>query len=69
MKMITMTTIIVLAVYISGVWAAYYQLLYWYDKNEEDSYEPQKHFMLSMLSWFVYPLYGVLWLINCKERE
>lgn len=56
--------IIVLALYISGVWVAYFQLQRWYNEELEVSNEVQVLFMLSMLSWIIYPVYGVTWLIN-----
>ena len=59
-----MTIIIVLALYISGVWVAYFQLQRWHDEELEITNEVQVLFMLSMLSWIIYPVYGVTWLIN-----
>ena len=56
--------IIVLALYISGVWVAYSQLQRWHNEELEVPNEVQILFMLSMLSWIIYPVYGVTWLIN-----
>ena len=63
-----MTTFITLAIYIVGVWMAYNQIQRWNDHEITDKDEYQTLFMLSMLSWAIYPLYGLVWLIK-KGRE
>ena len=63
-----MTTFITLAIYIVGVWMAYNQIQRWSDHEITEKDEYQTLFMLSMLSWAVYPLYGLVWLIK-KARE
>ena len=63
-----MTTFIILAIYIVGVWMAYNQIQRWSDHEVTDKDEYQTLFMLSMLSWAIYPLYGLVWLIK-KGRE
>ena len=66
--MATCTTI-TLAIYIIGVFAAYFQILRWNEKpiTKEDEY--QVLFMLSMLSWLIFPVYCLAWLFRkCEER-
>ena len=63
-----MTTFIILAIYIVGVWVAYNQIQRWSDHEITEKDEYQTLFMLSMLSWAIYPLYGLVWLIK-KGRE
>ena len=64
-----MMTFIVLAVYISGVLMAFYQLQKWHEKEPKNMEEFQALFMLSMLSWLIYPVYGLAWLYNKCEEE
>lgn len=65
----TILTIIVLAAYLAGVWVAYFQLLRWHGKKTSCIHEAQVLFMLSMLSWFIYPVYWMAWLIKCDREE
>ena len=64
-----MTTFIILAIYIIGVWAAFFQLQRWNQKEVKDGDEHQTLFILSMLSWLIYPLYGLVWLIRKGKEE
>jgi hypothetical protein len=59
-----MLTTIVLAVYIAGVYVAFLQLQKWagHTVSKEDEY--QILFILSLLSWMVFPLYGLVWIIH-----
>lgn len=57
-----MNTLIVLLIYIVGVYAAYFQLQKWATCKVTEDDEYQVLFMVSLLSWFVYPLYWGLWL-------
>ena len=47
---------------------AYNQIQRWSDHEITEKDEYQTLFMLSMLSWAIYPLYGLVWLIK-KGRE
>ena len=64
-----MITFITLAIYIIGVWAAHYQLLRWSDTEITSTDECQILFTWSMLSWLIYPSYGILWLIKSFKEE
>ena len=64
-----MTTFITLSIYIIGVWVAFFQLQHWSQKKVKDGDEYQTLFMLSMLSWLIYPLYGLVWLIRKGKEE
>ena len=64
-----MTIFITLAIYIIGVWAAFFQIHHWSQKEVKDGDEYQTLFMLSMLSWLIYPLYGLVWLIRKGKEE
>jgi bacteriorhodopsin len=59
-----MMTFTVLAIYILGVIMAFYQLQEWHKEEARNIKEFQTLFMLSMLSWLIYPIYGVVWLIK-----
>jgi len=63
-----MTTIIVLFVYIIGVYIAYSQIQKWADcELKGDDYYTV--FTFSLLSWLVFPIYGIVWIINKCEVE
>lgn len=64
-----MVTFIVLLVYISGVYAAYFQIQRWakHELNDEDEY--QTLFVLSLFSWLIYPLYGLIWLMKKNKKR
>lgn len=64
-----MKTWIVLIVYIAGVFAAYFQIQRWERHEATSRDEYQTLFMLSMLSWIIYPLYGIICLIRKAEEE
>lgn len=57
-----------LAVYIIGVWVAYFQIQRWCKKNTSEEYY-QMVFLLSTLSWAVYILYGIAWLFKNQKEE
>lgn len=64
------TTFIILVVYILGVYTAYYQIQRWadYEVSGEDEYRTL--FLLSLFSWLIYPIFGLIWLIRkVKELE
>ena len=63
-----MESIIVLIVYIVGVYIAYRQLLRWNDGAATQE-EYQMLFMFSLLSWLIYPLYGIVWLYRKYGEE
>ena len=64
-----MVTFIVLAVYIVGVYLAYFQVQKWADHEITEVDECQTAFMLSLLSWMVYPLYGLACIIRNAREE
>lgn len=59
-----MESIIVLIIYVVGVCMAYRQLLRWNDGAATQVEEYQMLFMFSLLSWLIYPLYGIVWLLR-----
>ena len=63
-----MAAIIVLIIYVIGVWVAYFQLCRWSDASDYDEDGYQILFMLSTLSWAVYPIYGIIWILD-KVKE
>ena len=63
-----MESIIVLIVYIVGVCMAYRQLLCWNDGAATQE-EYQMLFMFSLLSWLIYPLYGIVLLHRKYGKE
>lgn len=65
----SMAAIIVLTIYIVGVYVAYFQVQKWADHEVQDKDEYQMLFMLSLLSWLVYPLYVVVWIIRKEQEE
>ena len=65
----TITTFIMLAAYITGVWTAYFQLLRWHGGEPNDDRGAQLLFMLSMLSWLIYPVYWITKLIYINEED
>ena len=64
-----MMTIIVLLVYIVGVYMAYFQIQRWAGHKLGDWDEYEAVFTFSLFSWLVYPIYGVVWLINKSQEE
>ena len=62
-----MTEFIVLILYVWGVYTAYFQLQKWAEHKPISEEEYQTLFTLSLLSWLVYPLYGIIYLF--KECE
>lgn len=63
-----METIIVLALYIIGVYVAYFQIQRWADHEVTEHDEYQLLFILSLASWLIYPVYVLVSLIR-KARE
>lgn len=64
-----MMTLIVLLVYVSGVYLAYYQIQKWADHDVKEGEEYQTLHMLSLLSWLIYPIYGLVWIFRkCREE-
>lgn len=64
-----MDTLIILAVYILGVYTAYFQLQKWADHKVTDTDEYQTLFMLSLISWLIFPIYGIVCLIRKVKEE
>ena len=65
---IRMSTFIVLAVYIVGVYIAYFQLQKWADHEIYKKDEFHTVFMVSLLSWFIFPIYGLVYMFQkCEE--
>ena len=64
-----MATLIILTIYIFGVWMAYFQLHNWGERNNLKDEDYQTIFMLSTLSWFIFPIYGIIKLLNMSEEE
>ena len=64
-----MLTFVVLAVYVVGVWMAFHQLQRWCGHEVDNKDEYQTLFILSTLSWGIYPLYGIVCLIRKFEEE
>lgn len=63
-----MSTFIILAIYILGVYTAYHQVQKWVDHKVADNDEYQMLFMISLLSWLVYPVYGLVLIFKkCGE--
>ena len=65
----TVSSFIIMAIYISGIWAAYFQLHHWNGEDIDTDKEYQTLFMLSMLSWMIYPIYGFVWLVHKTSEE
>lgn len=64
-----MVTLIVLLVYISGVYLAYIQIQKWAGRVVQEDDEYQTLHMLSLLSWFIYPIYWLVWMFRkCWEE-
>lgn len=60
--------IFILAIYIVGVYVAYFQIQRWADHKIAGDDEYQTLFMLSLTSWFIYPIYGLVSLFKkCRE--
>lgn len=64
-----MTTLIVLIIYIVGVYAAYVQLQKWANHRLMDEDEYQALFVFSLFSWLVYPIYGIIWIFRKDEED
>jgi hypothetical protein len=62
-------TLIVLAVYILGVYIAFFQLQKWAGHKVGNNDEYQTLFVLSLISWLIFPIYGVVCLIRKAEEE
>ena len=64
-----MTTFIAMAIYILGVYIAYFQIQKWAGHEVTDHDEYQMLFLLSLLSWLIYPLYWLVLIFrNCGEE-
>ena len=62
-------TLIVLAVYILGVYIAFFQLQKWADHKVGNNDEYQTLFVLCLISWLIFPIYGIVYLIRKVEEE
>lgn len=64
-----MTTIAFILLYALGVFLSYTILLEW---NKESMHEPEDYqnlFMLSLLSWGAFILYGIINMLNDSENN
>ncbi len=57
-----MDALLVLLIYIVGVYTAYFQLQNWAACKVTEDDEYQILFSISLLSWLVYPVHWGLWL-------
>lgn len=64
-----MITLIVLAIYILGVYVAYFQIQKWVTHEMSKAEEYQVGFVLSLLSWLVFPFYWIVWLVHKYKEE
>ena len=64
-----MTILIILIIYISGVYKAYFQIQQWSDNEPCDREEWHALFKLSLASWFIYLIYGLNWLFHKFKEE
>lgn len=64
-----MITFIVLAIYILGVYTAYFQVQKWADHEVKEHDEYQMLFLVSLLSWLVYPLYALVHIFRNYGEE
>ena len=64
------TFIIGWLIWITGVFAAWNQLSSWSMKGaiSVTEYDPVM-VLLSLLSWFIYPLYGMAWIFNRLKKR
>ncbi len=63
-----MNTLLILAIYIMGVYTAYFQMQKWAGYKVTDDDEHQVLFVVSLVSWFVYPIHWIVWLYRkCME--
>ena len=60
---------IALAIYILGVYIAFFQIQRWSDHEITVDDEHQMLFMLSMFSWLVFPIYGFIALTKKLEED
>ena len=64
-----MITLIVLAVYILGEYTAYHKIQKWSDFSPSDAEDMDTLFMASLLSWVVFIIYGIVWLMHKVQEE
>jgi putative copper export protein len=64
-----MITFIVMAIYIVGVYMAYFQIQKWTGHKITEDDEYQTLFLFSLFSWLVYPIYGLIWVIKKDEED
>ena len=64
-----MTTLIVLAVYVLGEYIAFFQLQKWADHKATTDEEYQTIFMLSLFSWLIFPIYGIVCITRKAKGE
>jgi len=62
-------TFIILAVYIAGVYMAYFQIQRWAGHELTEGDEYQTLFILSLASWLIYPVYGIVWIFKKDEED
>ena len=65
----TVATFITLVVYILGVYIAYFQIQKWTEHEAISEYDYQTLFLLSLFSWLIYPIFGLVWLFKKIQEE
>ncbi len=57
-------TLIILAIYVIGVYLAYFNLIKWCKNKPKEEEEYNILFTLSLISWLIFPIYLIIWAIN-----
>lgn len=65
----TVATFITLVVYVLGVYVAYFQIQKWTKHEAISEYDYQTLFLLSLFSWLIYPIFGLVWLFKKIQEE
>lgn len=65
----TVATFITLVVYVLGVYVAYFQIQEWTKHEAVSEYDYQTLFLLSLFSWLIYPIFGLVWLFKKIQEE
>lgn len=66
---ISMITLIILAIYILGVYTAYFQMPKLTDHKVANEDEYQALFTLSLFSWLIFLIYGIVYVIRKAKGE
>lgn len=62
-------TLIVLAIYVTGVYLAYFNLLKWCKEAPKREEEYSILFAVSLMSWIIFPIYLIIWAINKSAED